>query len=450
MRTSVRIWALLVVLVTAGVAHGDPKADLQRQTKAAMQSYDNMEYETASKTLTEAIAAAKKAKLGKDPALAKAYLSLGIIVSVDGDQDAIRQAFTSAVEIDPEIEIDPAYRSADLAKLLDEVRKTAGGGGDGGGECDISGIQHDIVETGRAGADQPIEILVGPDVDAARAAVLYRVEGTAKFVEAKLTKQGGCKYVGAIPASAMKGSLIHYYVAVYDTEDDLVASKGSKEAPNILELTAGGDVENPIGGGTTGGGGVTGGVLAGKNQPKVFLAVSGGTGFGYVTGLTEANNEVQNCCLGNSLVVLWPELGYQINPQLSIGIAGRIGLPIGANVDPPMAKHSTIAPGAVIRIRYAMSHTGEGLRIMGQIGGGVMRNTIKLEMQAGGGDTDIVAQGPLLFGAGIGFKKSLSNSVAFVADLSALAGIAVIDKLGTAKLNSGVGGDVTIGLAVGF
>ncbi|MEO8705501.1 MAG: hypothetical protein ABI867_36055, partial [Kofleriaceae bacterium] len=85
-----------------------------------------------------------------------------------------------------------------------------------------------------------------------------------------------------------------------------------------------------------------------------------------------------------------------------------------------------------------------------QIGGGVMRNTIKLEMQPGGGDTDIVAQGPLLIGAGIGFKKNLSGNVAFVADLSALAGIAVVDKLGTAKLNTGVGGDVTLGVAVGF
>ena len=79
-----------------------------------------------------------------------------------------------------------------------------------------------------------------------------------------------------------------------------------------------------------------------------------------------------------------------------------------------------------------------------------MRNTIKLEMQPGGGDTDIVAQGPLLIGAGIGFKKNLSPNFAFIADLSALAGIAVVDKLGTARLNTGVGGDVTLGLAVGF
>ena len=87
---------------------------------------------------------------------------------------------------------------------------------------------------------------------------------------------------------------------------------------------------------------------------------------------------------------------------------------------------------------------------MGQLGGGVMRNTIKLTTTTPGMDTDIVAQGPLLLGAGVGFIKHLGGRVAFVADVSALAGIAVVDKLGTTKVNSGVGADLSLGFAVGF
>jgi len=87
---------------------------------------------------------------------------------------------------------------------------------------------------------------------------------------------------------------------------------------------------------------------------------------------------------------------------------------------------------------------------MGQIGGGVMRNTIKLTTNTAGMDTDIVAQGPLLIGAGVGFIKKLGGKVAFVADLSALAGIAIVDKIGTTKVNSGIGADLSLGLAVGF
>ena len=53
-------------------------------------------------------------------------------------------------------------------------------------------------------------------------------------------------------------------------------------------------------------------MLAGGKPPKVYLALAGGTGFGYVSGKTEFGNPVENCCLGNSLIVShtgWPLAG---------------------------------------------------------------------------------------------------------------------------------------------
>jgi hypothetical protein len=269
--------------------------------------------------------------------------------------------------------------------------------------------------------------------------------------------------VGAIPAKAMHGSVLHYYVAAYNDANKVIASKGSASSPNVMELQAGGpalpkdDGENPLGaggdkpkessgGGGGGGGSISGGVIAGGKPPRVMIAVTGGTGFGYVTGNTEGGNMVQKCCVGNSLVVIVPEVGYYVNPQMSVGIAGRIGLPLGANVE----GHATAAPGAMARVRYALAETGEGVRVMGQIGAGIMRNTIKLDGQPAGMDTDIVAQGPLLVGGGVGYTKRLGGAVSFVADFSALAGIAVVKKLGTSVLTSGVGADLSLGLALGF
>ena len=456
-------WAIACVLVLAGTAYAGPKDDIEKQTKVALEAYDMMDYDSAKKSLTTAIQAAKKAKLDKDPVYAKVHLYLGLASFAAGDTDGAKAAFTVAATVDPNIQIAAEYRSPDVVKLLESVRPAGGGAvepSDGVDCASVKGLQHQILDTGKAGSDQAIEAYLAGDITAAKVVVQYRTEGTTEFVERKLTKQGGCKYVGAIPGAAMKGSLIHYYVAAYNAENRVIegANKGSSGSPNIIELTAavaggGGDIEDPInkkGGGTPSGGAISGGVVAGGKAPKVFLAITGGTGFGYVTGQTEANNEVQNCCIGVSLGVVTPELGYYVNQQLSIGIAGRIGFPIGANVDPMGAKHSTIAPGAVVRIRYALSPSGEGVRFMGQIGGGVMRNTIKLEEQSGGGDTDIVAQGPLFMGAGIGFKKNLSNSLAFIADLSILGAIAVVDKVQNFKVNSGVGSDLTLGLAVGF
>ena len=457
--------AVIALGLFAGSAWAGPKEDVQKKTKEAMENYDLMDYAAAKKSLESALATAKKAKLDKDPVTAKIYLSLGLAAYADGDADGAKAAFTAAVQIDPKIQIDPAYRSPELTKLLDSVRT----GGEGGGELasdecgGVKGIQHAIIDEAPAGKAQPIEVLVGGDVTSSRIGVFYRVEGTADFVEGKLAKDGECKYVGEIPAAAMKGGLIHYYVAALNEHGKAVASRGSSGSPNIIELTAGtgggaavvGDGEDPIGGkpnAAAAGGSVSGGVVAGGKPAKIFVQVAGGTGFGYVTGKTEFGNPVENCCIGNSLVVITPELGYQASPQLSIGLAGRLGLPIGANIDDPMkGKSSTLAPAILLRARYALSRTGEGVRLMGQIGGGIIRNTIKLKESEDGMDTDIVGQGPLLIGAGIGYKKLLTGNVAFVGDLSVLGAIAVVDKLGNApNLGSGIGADLSLGISVGF
>jgi hypothetical protein len=461
---------ILALLLASGVAYADPKGDADKAAKAAMENYDLMDYDAAKAALQKAITAASKAKLDKDPVSAKLQVYLGITMFAGGDQDGAKKAFVAAVKIDPKVQIEAAYKSPELTKLLETARTEAGGGAspgpteptDGVDCASVKGLQFKEPDGGKTGTAQPIEAYLAADITAARVVVMYRPEGATDFTEAKLAKSG-CKYTGTIPGAALKGSILHYYVAAIDANNRPIsgASAGSSRTPNLLEITAGsgggtgpGDVEDPLGGGKKPGGGNTGvskgTTLTGGKPANVFIAIAGGTGFGYVTGITEANNEVQTCCVGNSLVVLTPELGYYVNPQLSIGLAGRIGFPLGANVDPPNATHSTIAPAGVLRVRYAMSESGEGLRFMGQLGGGVMRNTIKLQMQANGGDTDIVAQGPLLIGAGIGFMKKLTGNLAFMADVSAMAGIAVIDKLGTARLNTGIGGDVSLGLAVGF
>jgi hypothetical protein len=89
--------------------------------------------------------------------------------------------------------------------------------------------------------------------------------------------------------------------------------------------------------------------------------------------------------------------------------------------------------------------------VIGQLGGGIIRNTIKLKESMDGQDTDIVGQGPLLIGAGVGYMKRLSGNVAFVGDLSVLGAIAVVDKLGNApNLGNGIGADLSVGIAFGF
>jgi hypothetical protein len=451
-------------------AQADPKSEIAAKSKAAMASYDSMDYTAARRLLNQALAIAKKSKLDKDPSVARVYLALGIAELAGSDQEAAKVAFLSAALIDPKITIDPAYKSPELVKLLEEARAAATDGEPAGDGVDCKaarGLQHTVVDRSPGGAAQPIEAVIGADLTPARVIVMYRPEGAIDFVEAKLTRQGGCKYAGTIPASAMHGSLVHYYLAAYDATNKVLAAKGSSGAPNIMALGAvaprhdpshPADPADPVNGGkpppTSGGNpgpgaGVSAGVVAGGKAPKIVLAVSGGSGLGYVTGTTEGGNKVQSCCIGASLFVITPELDYHVRPRLSIGIAVRLGIPFGANIN----GHSKVAPAVLFRVHRALSASGEGLRVMGELGGGILRNTIKLDTSETimGMDTDIVAQGPLLIGAGVGYTKRLGSSLTFLVDIGAIAGIAVVGKVGSAiNLNTGVSADMSVGLAVGF
>jgi hypothetical protein len=146
------------------------------------------------------------------------------------------------------------------------------------------------------------------------------------------------------------------------------------------------------------------------------------------------------------VLVVTPELGIMIGKQLSVGAAVRLGFPLDADY----VGHATLAPAGLLRVRYALADSGEGVRVMGQVGFGIIRDTIKISNPSMDGTTDIVAQGPLLVGGGIGYTKHLSNAIAFIFDVSAVAGIAVTSTLGSSVLNSGVTADVSLGLAVGL
>ena len=448
MRCSIAV--ILGAICFAAPAHADPRSDIAAKARAAMASYDAMDYDAARKLLNQALAIAKRAKLDRDPIVARVYLDLGIAQLASSDQEAAKVAFLSAAQIDPKISIDPAYKSAELVRMLDDAKAAAGDTGD---ECrSVRGIQHAAIEGARRGVAQPIEVLIGGDVSPARVVVMYRPEGAIDFTEGRLLRQSGCRYTGAIPAAAMHGALVHYYIAAYDANNKVLVAKGSSGSPNVLDLGSPGAVPHepePAGRPETAPPehDTTPPAAASAHYSRIVVAASIGTGLGYVTGKTEGDNVVQQCCIGLSRVVITPEVRYNLGPQLSIGAVARFGLPLGANI----MGHSSLAPAGLVRLGYAFSPSGGGLHVMAELGFGILRNTIQLDTMTPGMDTDIVAQGPLLLGSGIGYTKRLGDSLALLFDLDVIAGIALVDKLGTAiHLNNGIGADMRLGVAVGF
>jgi hypothetical protein len=192
--------------------------------------------------------------------------------------------------------------------------------------------------------------------------------------------------------------------------------------------------------------GPTGGVVAGGKKSTVFVAVAIGTGAGYVSGKTEQQQNEVECCLAPGLLHVAPEVGYYISKQLAISLAGRIGFPLGANIE----GHASVGPAGFLKIRYALNPRGYGFTVTGGAGGGIIRNTIKLTESEPGMATDIVAFGPMLLSAGAGYSARLGGNLRLNADLNIIAGIPVVKTIGESHLNFGVEFDFALGVLIGF
>ncbi len=468
-KPGVAVIALIALVASlsggARVAHAQNagKKKIAQKLAEAMEYYDLLEYEEARKHLNLALAVAKRADLEKDPITAQVYLRLGIVYFAGlQDRESAALNFSSAVEIDPAVQIDAAYKTGEMEAALEEARASVAGGEAGQAQpvidCGgVSGLEHTLVDTAALGAEREVVLYAASDLDADKIALHYRPQGAADFTEVVMKKSGECKYVGTVPGEAVAGDFVHYYVAAY-RGDEVVANRGSDGAPNIIEVAAAGaggtlaDDENPLGDGDTAGS-IDATAATGASRATFFFSVAVGSGGGYVTGETEQENSGVECCFAPALLHVFPEIGYYVSSKLSVSLALRMGFPIGAN----LMGHATAAPSGVVRMRYTTRETGTGLALSGAIGGGIIRHTVKLkEPVSEQMDTDTVASGPLILGAGVGYIASLGGPIRFIAELNALAGVPVIDELGTCpgsgcvRPNLGVQMDANLGLMFAF
>lgn len=442
---SVLLCAMLWPLPEAA-ADEDQVARIRTLSQTAMKSFDELEYEKAKKLLIGLVDKAKAAGLERDQVLAEVYLDLGIVYfSGDNDVENARENFRLALDIDPNLELPKIYVTPDMEALFNEVRGQVQQerGGDTGGAVDcakVEGFSHNLIDEAEVGMNRPVEAVVGSDLKATRVALYYRVQGgegaSEDFTEVPMKSADGCTYAAVIPGSALKSGAIHYYVAAYDGAGTIVGSSGSDRTPNIMDITAGGDTDNPLG--------------SGESPPlpkRIFLFVGAGTGGGYVSGKTEQVGAPVNCCLAPAPLHVAPELGYYLSRKASIAAAFRLGFPLGANRD----NHATAAPALIVRYRQALAPAGKGLFFSAALGGGVIRQTVQLAAPDDPNmNVDTTAIGPLLVGGGIGYVSSSQGTVRFIAEVSTTMGVPVIGEVGNAQLNFGIQLDLNLGVQFAF
>jgi tetratricopeptide (TPR) repeat protein len=123
----------LAVLLFGGQALAQDQAAIEKlvqMNKQALADYDTLEWESAKRTLLDAVTAGKKAGLDNHAVMARTYVHLGAVyVTGFKDRDKAIQSFTSALEIDPSIQLSRGIATQEVNEVFAEARRQRAGGG---------------------------------------------------------------------------------------------------------------------------------------------------------------------------------------------------------------------------------------------------------------------------------------------------------------------------------
>ena len=223
-------------------------AEANKLYDAAMnEDYLNVELAKAETKLKDAIK--KCGKSDCSPAvLAKVQLGLGVIHFANNKPDLAKEAFVAGLKADSSAALDPTFKGAEIDKLFDEAKKSAGGGaaaaggssgtggsagtgGDGGGTSKPGGdLKHTPVSEQQVNTPVPIYIEVPSDLGVNKVTLRYKPFGATNWKPLDMQKVGDGWGI-EVPCSEVTttGDLKYYITA--DDDAGTVATAGSRNEP---------------------------------------------------------------------------------------------------------------------------------------------------------------------------------------------------------------------------
>ena len=405
--------------------------------RKAVDAYQHLEFEAAMKILNEALEQADRAGLTQHPIRARTFVTLGI-VSLGGfkQRDQAVKYFRKALQIQPEVRLSPGLANPEIQAAFDEAIAALGSGTDLPAE---KALVHEPVRIGQAVKPVPIAAMPDKDLDASAVVLRYRAPNTYTFTDVPMKKNASGAFEASIPASATGGDQVLYFIEARRANGTVIVARGSAAEPLVVALASPTATTKTTAATAT----ATASGARSASDSRLFFALLGGAGLGWVSGAGEAtrNNVVSSGVDWTPTGQLAPELGYFVTPRFMLGVQGRLQLVRGAtpyhvpNADPnECGPDNTCSPatGALAALAKATFFLAEGGSAFQpylslSAGGGVIRHVSKVGGVATCGSgtevcKDTVAGGPVLFGPGVGFRYGVSDTVGIVAEIGALVG----------------------------
>jgi hypothetical protein len=225
----------LLVLGTAGAlsAQTNPQ-ELADENRAAMDAYNNLDIETAKKTLEEAARNAEKNNV-RGPALARTYANLGIIyVGGLSDNGAGLDAFVKALKEDPKVEPDPLVSTPEIQQVFTLAKRKAGVVGGGSAPPPTPGpvegnLEHEPPPEQLSQTALPVYVKTG-DLPVASLKVFYRSLGMPQPKSAEFKKMDDGWGV-LIPCTDVFEPNVEYFIVALDDEGAQVGNAGTPQNP---------------------------------------------------------------------------------------------------------------------------------------------------------------------------------------------------------------------------
>jgi len=296
------------VSIVAGQAVAQDQAAIDKlvqMNKKALDDYDTLEWDSAKKTLLDALMAGKKAGLDNHPVMARTYVHLGAVyITGFRNREKAIQSFIRALEIDPGIQLSKGIATSEVNDAFAEAKRARGmGGGEApptakkrrGPVMDTGGDEaapapapkkkapkHSVSDDESEEKDLPVKIqaldcpnedeaiidkaatlrcAVAPNLPVAKVFLMYQEPGKEEYTEVEMTKSPKGWWVGKIPKKVMTGKSVKYYFEGRNAAGKPVVRNGESSSPNFLLLmeeeaynqmkekglgSGGEDTENPL------------------------------------------------------------------------------------------------------------------------------------------------------------------------------------------------------------
>jgi tetratricopeptide (TPR) repeat protein len=419
--------------------------------RKAVEAYQQLEFEAAMRILNEALDQSERAGLTQHPIRARTLMTLGI-VSLGGfrQRDQAVKYFRKALQIQPEVRLSPGLANPQIQAAFDEAIATLGSGVDLPPE---KALVHEPVRIGQTVKPVPITVTPDKDLEASTVVLRYRAPNTYTFTDVPMQKSASGAFAASIPASATGGEQVLYFIEARRANGTVIVARGSAAEPLVVALASPASA-TPT---TTAIATATAGSARSVSDKRLFFALLGGAGLGWVSGTgEETRNDVASSGVDwTPTGQLAPELGYFVTPRFMLGVQGRLQLVRGATPyhvpnpdigecgDDNICAPAKGALAALAKATWFLADAGSAFQpyLSLSAGGGTIRHVSKVSGAATCGSgtevcKDTVAGGPALFGPGVGFRYGVSDAVGIVAEIGALVGVP--NFTANADLNIGV------------